>query len=65
MWETRRFFRNKYREIILAQNEQTETMEELELKVLQKIKTMIKKKQLKPGHVDGPWKAFVMRVQAN
>ena len=62
VWETKNWFRNEISRIILENNLQCNSMEELELLVIQNVKQMIEEVLPKPGFVDGPWKIYAERI---
>ena len=62
IWETKNKFRNDVSRIILENNLQSKSMEELEFRVILQVKQMIEKDLPKPGFVDGPWKIYTERL---
>ena len=62
VWETKSWFRNEVSRIILENNLQTNSMEELEVLVIHNVKQMIEEVLPKPGFVDGPWKIYAERL---
>ena len=62
IWETKNQFKNEVSRIILENNLECKSMEELEFLVILKVKQMIDKVLPKPGYVDGPWKIYAERV---
>ena len=65
IWESKYWFKNEVKSIIVEQNEICLTMQELEQNVLKCVKDLIHLERPVYLFVDGPWKEYVKRYVAN
>ena len=59
IWDVRHSFKNEFNRIIVKENARTETMEELEEVVLQRVKQWIERENPRSLNVDGIWQKYV------
>ena len=64
IWESKYSFRNKLKEFIQDENEKTETIEELEATVMERVKKWIDTERPYKKLLDIIWQIYVTRMEA-